>query len=185
MSEREIKIDHHASPVTQQLRVRVMDKPGPGGAPHDYLIEQRDGRRSWLINFQNGPLGEVGVNGLTHEVLIAIVMDRLDCFQKGDFACQENAEAFHHLDMALGWLGSRTKRRVGQGIEGTMQPDPVEDDLGKVYSGTAAPTPALTDYLNEPQASMEAQAKPEEIAALRDKTEANTADKPKGGKRKT
>jgi hypothetical protein len=33
--------------------------------------------------FQNGPIAEVGVNGVTHEVLLAIVADRLRSFQKG------------------------------------------------------------------------------------------------------
>lgn len=118
MTMREIK-GHEANDMNKSLRVQAIDAPGHGGACHEYLVEQRDGRRSWMINFQNGPIAVAGVNGLTHEVLIAILMDRLDGFQKGDYACKENAEAFHHLDMARGWLTSRTRRRVDAGVEGT------------------------------------------------------------------
>ena len=45
------------------------------------------------VLFQDGPVAEVGVNGCHNEDLIAIVIDRLQHFQRGDFACRENALA--------------------------------------------------------------------------------------------
>ncbi|ODT86711.1 MAG: hypothetical protein ABS78_15575 [Phenylobacterium sp. SCN 70-31] len=69
--------------------------------------------------FQNGPIGEVGVNGLTHEALLAILVDRLRAFQAGPFSCRENALALTKLEEAQQWLGARTRARMVRGVEGT------------------------------------------------------------------
>ncbi len=71
------------------------------------------------ILFQNGPIGEVGVNGLTHEVLLAIIADRLRSFQAGQFACSENAAALESVEAAQRSLKSRTEARLARGVEGT------------------------------------------------------------------
>ena len=71
------------------LTVTVTDEPGSGGANHAYEVSGyagKSGANSVLIEFQNGPINEAGVNGLTHEVLLAIVADRLRSFQQGPFA---------------------------------------------------------------------------------------------------
>jgi hypothetical protein len=135
---------HEANEANKGLRVRAMDEPGHGGACHDYLVEIRDGRGAWMINFQNGSIKEVGVNGLTPEVLIAIVMDRLASFQKGAFACVENEHAYHHLDQAFGWLASRTRRRVDAGVEGTLEKMEGEGD-GPFVPPDLPPTPDDVD----------------------------------------
>lgn len=72
-----------------------------------------------FIHFQNGPIKEHGVNGITQEVLLAIVIDRLRSFQAGPFACQENANALLCCQEALSWLKSRTEARIRRGVEGT------------------------------------------------------------------
>lgn len=65
------------------------------------------------ISFQNGPIAESGVNGLTQEVLIAICCDRLRGFQSGQFACRENALALTKLEEAQHWLHRHaTKNRT-------------------------------------------------------------------------
>jgi hypothetical protein len=71
------------------------------------------------IHFQEGPIAEVGTNGLTHESLLAIVIDRLQAFQKGPFACRENALALTKIEEAMHWLHHRTAARVARGVEGT------------------------------------------------------------------
>lgn len=72
-----------------------------------------------VIRFQRGPIKEVGTNGLTHEVLLAILVDRLRGFQSGPFACRENALALAKLEEAQHWLHNRTRARVARGVEGT------------------------------------------------------------------
>ena len=59
------------------------------------------------------------MNGLTQEVLLAIVADRLRSFQAGKFACRENALALTKIEEAQHWLHSRTLARMSRGVEGT------------------------------------------------------------------
>ena len=73
------------------------------------------------ISFQNGPIKEFGVNGITQEALIAVCIDRLRSFQNGDFRCRENAIALTYLEEVLLWLQKRTRDRLARGVEGTNQ----------------------------------------------------------------
>lgn len=72
-----------------------------------------------LLLFQNGPIAEAGVNGLTHEVLLEILIDRIAGFQAGPFACQANADCLEHLKAAQEVLLNRTRERMARGVEGT------------------------------------------------------------------
>lgn len=73
------------------------------------------------VLFQRGPIKENGVNGCHNEDLIAIVLDRLQCLNQGDFACRENSIAITKLEEALMWLNKRTLDRRLRGVEGTSQ----------------------------------------------------------------
>ena len=103
--------------------VNVLDEPGEGGACHEYQVsEKTDGdttRQFSYVHFQNGPVKENGVNGCFQEDLIAIVIDRLNSFQAGEFACSENEMALNHLRTAMEWLNHRTRDRQDRGVEGT------------------------------------------------------------------
>ena len=110
--------EHCVNPANDRLDVVVMDEPGAGGANHHYEIDI-DGAKYCDIRFQNGPILESGVNGLTHEVLLAIVADRLRSFQAGPYACKANACALTHIEEAQHWLQSRTLERMRRGVEGT------------------------------------------------------------------
>ena len=112
--------------VNHQLMASVMDEPGAGGACHKYFVSipsKVDGlpETGTHIDFQNGPIKEAGVNGLTQEVLLAIVIDRLRSFQAGPFSCRENAIALTHCEDALMWLQRRTRARIARGVEGTHE----------------------------------------------------------------
>lgn len=121
--------------ANHQLTIDVTDEPGQGGANHRYEITGFDtesnvsnsvnGYRSRfsrdVILFQNGPIKEFGVNGLTQEALLAIVIDRLRSFQAGPFACAQNQSALEHCQVALAELQLRTRARIARGVEGTNQ----------------------------------------------------------------
>ncbi len=124
---------HAVNPANEALLVQALDGPGPGGASHEYRISvgsvddpQRDGRPGQprelaTLRFQNGAVkvnGE-GVNGITHEALIAIIIDRLDAFQRGPYANQYNARAVSALIAAKDALHARTIEREKRGVEGT------------------------------------------------------------------
>lgn len=130
---REIE-DHKVNPANDTLTITVADEPGAGGANHLYQVtgfntasnasdpfSKRYGQPAdhSTILFQNGPIPEVGVNGVTHEVLLAIVADRLRSFQKGPYSCKANACALTHIEEAQHWLQQRTIERMRRGVEGT------------------------------------------------------------------
>ena len=119
-----------------QLTIEVTDEPGAGGASHRYEITGFDtglnpsrtdkegyasGFSRMLVLFQNGPIQEVGVNGVTQEVLLAIVIDRLRSFQAGPFHSKENKMALGFCELALEQLQNRTKERLSRGVEGQTQ----------------------------------------------------------------
>ena len=109
--------DHKVNPANDTLTITVEDAPGAGGAHHQYRI--RGEKVDATIEFQNGPIAHAGVNGLTHEALLAIVCDRLRSFQAGPYACRENAVALTKLEEAQMWLQKRTRDRMARGVEGT------------------------------------------------------------------
>jgi hypothetical protein len=109
---------HKVNPANDVIDIVVLDEPGSGGACHQYSITVPSQGR-YDINFQNGPIAEAGVNGITHEVLLAILVDRLQDFQTGPYACRENALALTKLQEAQMWLLERTRGRMVRGVEGT------------------------------------------------------------------
>lgn len=70
------------------------------------------------IKFQEGVIGEKGINGAQIEDVIDVLVERLAEFQNGDFSCRENALAITHLQEAQNWLYRRTMERRKQGVEG-------------------------------------------------------------------
>lgn len=125
---REVKT-HKVNGLNESLLINVLDEPGHGGACHEYQIrkfvknEDDDVADIELcsINFQNGPILEHGVNGVSNESLLAIVKDRLECFQKGKFACTQNAGALILVSAAMEALRKRTIARQARGVEGTSE----------------------------------------------------------------
>ncbi|MBB3997200.1 hypothetical protein [Aureimonas pseudogalii] len=117
--------DHKVNPANDLLVLEVLDEPGAGGANHVYQVrgyhDRENDETATVIRFQNGPIAEAGVNGLTQEVLLSIVADRLRSFQAGPFACRENALALTKIEEAQHWLQQRTLARMRRGVEGTHQ----------------------------------------------------------------
>ena len=127
---------HKVNDCNEALRIEVLDEPGAGGANHLYKITGFNSDTNvsdpWKaahgapavhshVLFQNGPIKEVGTNGVTHEALLAILIDRLQSFQAGPYACRENAIALTKLEEAQHWLQHRTQARVARGVEGTHE----------------------------------------------------------------
>ncbi len=130
--------EHQVNPANDRLEIVAADEPGAGGASHRYEVtgfdpatnpsfweEMRTGYRHppWrlVLLFQNGPIAEAGINGVTQETLLAIVADRLRSFQAGPYACRENALALTKIEEAQHWLHARTHKRMDRGVEGTHE----------------------------------------------------------------
>lgn len=138
--------EHITNPANDKIKIIATGHLGNGGGDNRYEISGIEFTRNplWnvplstadasiVLNFQNGPIPEAGVNGLTQEALLAIIADRLRGFQfqrnpdgtfdeskRGQYACKENACALTHVEEALHWLQSRTIKRMARGVEGTM-----------------------------------------------------------------
>ena len=144
--------DHKLNLCNSYLEVTAYD-PGPGGAPTRYDVVRtaprdpdRCGPQAWAtasevgdtisLKFQNGTINSwQDVNGLTNEVLLAILIDRLRSFQflltedgqfdftqKAEFHCPDNQKALLHCVFALQALHDRTRDRQNRGVEGTHTP---------------------------------------------------------------
>lgn len=101
--------------------VYATDEPA-FNANHEYIVSAVNSTNDYAkISFQKGPIKENGVNGCHNEDLIAIVIDRLECLNQGDFTCRENSIAITKLEEALMWLNKRTADRKARGVEGTSQ----------------------------------------------------------------
>ncbi len=111
--------DHKLNGLNDALQISVLDEPGQGNACHKYLIHTEGMGPNCAIDFQNGPILEAGVNGISGEALIAVVIDRLRSFQAGPYACRDNAVALTKLEEAMMWLQKRTRDRLARGVEGT------------------------------------------------------------------
>lgn len=92
-------------------------------APHHFCVVADRGESSNNIlaevNFQKGPILENGVNGVCNEDLIAMVICRLEHFQRSEYSSRDNAMAITKLEEALLWLRKRTIGREQRGVEGT------------------------------------------------------------------
>lgn len=125
---------HQVNFCNQQIDIQALYEVGRGGAPasykltgfsyslNPYYISGQDIGPPWsplVLVFQEGNPTEVGVNGITHEALLAVLIDRLQSFQQGPFACPQNEEALQHLSEAMRALNSRTQERMARGVEGT------------------------------------------------------------------
>lgn len=97
----------------------------------------------FTIAWQNGPLGRctclpvTSIGGFEHakglcahsynrngafvEDIISAAIDRIEYYERSQFACEENAQALLHLRDAKDALESRTSRRVAAGVEGTHE----------------------------------------------------------------
>ena len=118
---------HHTNDVNKLLTLEADARDEKNGnASHIYQIswphpecDPGTDMQAVELPFQHGPIGEVGVNGLTNEVLLAIVIDRLEGFQTSKWACEENAQALSYCKEALAQLELRTLARTARGVEGT------------------------------------------------------------------
>jgi len=126
---------HQVNPLNAKLKIEVIDEPNNAGANCRYDVTGFDtdtnpssintqGYKTrfsrFNLVFQNGNPNDpaIGANGITHEVLLAVLIDRLNGFQSGPFAHEHNAAALTHLEAAMAELNQRTAERIERGVEG-------------------------------------------------------------------
>lgn len=82
---------------------------------HEYEIVS--GPITQRISFQLGPVKEVGVNGLTSEAILAVLIHRTQHMDR-QFPCQENKDALAFLRATQRAFSDRTRDRLIRGVEG-------------------------------------------------------------------
>lgn len=93
------------------LKVTVLDQA------HVYSVKV--GTEFVTVGFQKGPVPEVGVNGLTMECLLTIMINRTIVLDNM-FPCDENKLAIMRMREALAQLELRTAKRNARGVEGKL-----------------------------------------------------------------
>ena len=94
-----------------------------GNASHTYGIQWGGPGEGVTIQFQHGARGlPTSTAGIFDDDLLAIVEDRLQGFQSGPFACEENARALADVQRAREALGVRVARRIAAGVLGANKP---------------------------------------------------------------
>lgn len=104
------------------LIVATADVKNPRGeavAGHYYEIGTKE-ESLHAVAFQNGPVPEVGINGVTSEALLAVLIHRTEELNK-NFPCEENERAIEHMKDALAAFEERTAKRIARGVEGTYK----------------------------------------------------------------
>lgn len=96
----------------------------PGAVSSRYEFYARDDMTAPVetLHFQSRPFRD-GANGVTIEALLGVILDRLQHYQSGPMACEENQHAITKLEEALMWMRLRTDRRVIRGTYGRHTDD--------------------------------------------------------------
>ena len=92
------------------------------------------------VTWQKGLPTEVGMNGCRVDDVVAVAVEKLQSYQDGPLACEENADAIRALAVALEALEARRRRRVDQGVLNTMQAHETvrTEDTDQDFSATGA-----------------------------------------------
>lgn len=114
----DIHTDHNGVSVTHQLFVDP-EKEGdePQSLPEGHFYDVVAGENVTPIHFQYGSVKEHGVNGLTSESLLVILIHRTKVLD-GNFPCDENKRAISYMENALALFEQRTRDRLNRGVDG-------------------------------------------------------------------
>lgn len=83
----------------------------------DFFMVQHKKKTLCAIKFQSGTIPNNGVNGVTNEALLAVLISRTEILN-GKFPCMENEIAIMNMKNALDLFEARTKNHVERGVEG-------------------------------------------------------------------
>lgn len=105
-----IHCDHNGVTVLTAEATDDIVKPA-----HFYRVDHGEG--ATVLGFQDGPVKVHGVNGMTSEALLAVLIDRTQILNN-EFPCAENETALTGMMAAQAAFESRTNARIARGVEG-------------------------------------------------------------------
>ncbi|MDD9317870.1 MULTISPECIES: hypothetical protein [Acinetobacter calcoaceticus/baumannii complex] len=113
----EIHEDANGVVVTHNEWVQVENSQESYELNHGHYYDILAGDEVTPIQFQHGPVKEHGVNGVTSEALLAILIHRTKILDN-NFPCDENKRAITYMENALALFEQRTRDRQKRGVEG-------------------------------------------------------------------
>ena len=99
------------------VAVNAISKLADGTDVEGHQYQVLAGPTILTVDFQRGGVATNGVNGVTNEALLAILIHRTE-FLDSKFGCDENKWAIGWMKKALMSLEARTARRITRGVEG-------------------------------------------------------------------
>lgn len=87
----------------------------PGTSDSDLKLYEFPG--GFSLKFQNGAM-DLGRNGATTEEVLDALIAHIEFFQKGKYACRENALMITKLEEAKHWALHRKQLREAQDVKG-------------------------------------------------------------------
>jgi hypothetical protein len=97
--------------------VNAISSLSDGTEVEGHVYNMHAGAKAQVVEFQRGGVADNGVNGVTNEALLAILIHRTK-FLDSKFGCDENKRAIQHMEEALVNLEVRSARRIVRGVEG-------------------------------------------------------------------
>lgn len=94
----------------------------PEGHSYDVNFNKKNAPLITLaeIRFQNGPVPICGINGVTTEDLLVVLIHRTGTLHD-KIPCEENKVAIEHMQKALDALNERTAKRIARNVEGKYE----------------------------------------------------------------
>lgn len=99
------------------VAVNAISILGDGTNVEGHQYQVLAGYKSLQVEFQHGAVKENGVNGVTNEALLAILIHRTEVLNQR-YPCRENSVAITKMQEALMWFDKRTSDRKARGVEG-------------------------------------------------------------------
>lgn len=118
MEGRKLDLHHDGHGLNESIEITA-DNADASGASHYYELHI-GGSFIGSIQFQQGPREAEGSRaGATEAAMFAILIDRLQGFQRGPYGCRENAIQITKLEECLHWTKARADDRAKRGVLGT------------------------------------------------------------------
>lgn len=115
--DRQIETHFDGHGLNESIRLEA-DALDGSGASHRYIAIIGDEVVA-DIQFQQGPRLEPSSHpGVTEAVLLAILADRMEGFNKGPYSCRENSLVLTKVQEALHWTKHRADERAKRGVLG-------------------------------------------------------------------
>lgn len=125
--------EHRVNEANRAITLEAGEIDPTTGGVYEYSISYEYSKRdeplesppvpvTVVLEFQCGDPKLVGINGLTNEVLLAILIDRAYAFQAGQLPSDGNARALVALVEAREAFMDRTVERAQRGVEGQRTP---------------------------------------------------------------